>query len=70
MKIEQSYWTRAIKLDPSWPLDAGPRPKSGKSMLNLHGTISKGKSIGLNQKTNKKEFSNTQNIPCMLLCCY
>jgi hypothetical protein len=35
------------KLDP-WPLDEGPRPKSGKSRLNLHGTILEGKSIGLN----------------------
>jgi len=26
------------KLEP-WPLDEGPRPKSGKSRLNLHGTI-------------------------------
>jgi len=26
------------KLDP-WPLDEGPRPKSGKSRLNLHGMI-------------------------------
>jgi hypothetical protein len=43
------------KLD-SWPLDVGPRPKSGESTLNLHGTILKGKSIGLNQKTNKKEL--------------
>jgi hypothetical protein len=43
------------KLDP-WPLDAGPRPKSGQWRLNLHGTILKGKSIGLNHKTNKKEL--------------
>jgi hypothetical protein len=35
------------KLDP-WPLDEGPRPKSGKSRLNLHGTILEGKSIDLN----------------------
>jgi len=30
------------KLDPR-PLDEGPRPKSGKSRLNLHGTILEGK---------------------------
>jgi hypothetical protein len=48
-------WNRTIllaeshKLDP-WPLDEGPRPKSGKLRLNLHGTISEGKSIGLGQK--------------------
>jgi hypothetical protein len=33
------------KLDP-WPLDEGGRPKSGKSRLNLHGTILERKSIG------------------------
>jgi len=27
-----------INWDP-WPLDEGPRPKSGKSRLNLHGAI-------------------------------
>ncbi len=31
-EIEQSYWLKAIKLNP-WPLDEGPRPKSGKSRL-------------------------------------
>jgi hypothetical protein len=36
-----------------WPLDEGPRPKSDKSRLNLHGAILGGKSIGLNPK---KEF--------------
>jgi hypothetical protein len=41
-------WNKAIlsyeshKLDPH-PLNEIPRPKSGKSKLNLHGTISKGK---------------------------
>jgi hypothetical protein len=34
------------KLD-RWPLDEGPRPKNGKSMLNQHGTILEGKSLGL-----------------------
>ncbi len=48
-KIEQSYWMRAI----DWALDEGPRPKTGKSRLNLHGTILEGKSIGLNQKKTK-----------------
>jgi hypothetical protein len=37
-EIEQSYWMIAIKLDPQLS-DEGPRPKSGKSRLNLHGTI-------------------------------
>jgi hypothetical protein len=37
------------KLDPR-PLDEGPRPKSGKSRLKLHGTILEGESIGPNQK--------------------
>jgi hypothetical protein len=44
-------WNRAILLDKShkfdpWPLDEGPRPKSGKSRLNVNGTILEGKSIG------------------------
>jgi hypothetical protein len=39
------------KLDPH-PLDESPRPESGKSRLNRHGTILDGKSDGLNQ--NKK----------------
>jgi hypothetical protein len=42
------------KLD-SHPLYEGPRPKSGKSWLNLHVTILKEKSIGSNSK-NKKEL--------------
>jgi hypothetical protein len=46
-------------LDP-WPLDEGPRPKSDKSRLNLHGTILEGKSIGLEtpkEKELKRESS-------------
>jgi len=44
---------RAINLT-LWPLDKGPRPKSGKSRLNLHGTILEGKSIDIQtQKKNK-----------------
>jgi hypothetical protein len=42
------------KLDP-WPLDEGPRPKSGKLRLNLHGIILQGKSIGSNQKKEKEK---------------
>jgi hypothetical protein len=37
------------KLDPR-PLDEGPRPKSGKLSLNLHGIILEGKLIGSNHK--------------------
>jgi hypothetical protein len=58
-EIEQSYWMRAINLT-LWPLDKGPRPKSGKFRLNLRGTILEGKSIDLQtQKKNstKKESS-------------
>jgi hypothetical protein len=39
-------------------LDEGAKPKSGKSRLNLHGTILEGKSIGLNQKKVKRESSS------------
>jgi hypothetical protein len=48
------------KLDP-WPLDEGPRPKSGKSKLNLHGAILEGKSIGLN--CTKKNY-DLKNFRC------
>jgi hypothetical protein len=41
------------KLD-LWPLNEGPKPKSDKSRLNLHGTILEEKSIGLKGK--KKEL--------------
>jgi hypothetical protein len=41
------------KLDPR-PFDEGPRPKSGKLRLNLHGIILEGKSIGSNQKRKRK----------------
>jgi hypothetical protein len=48
------------KLDPT-PLDEGPRPKSGKSRLNLNSTVSEGKSTVLKRKekkeTPKKESS-------------
>jgi hypothetical protein len=40
------------KLD-LWPLDEGPRPKSGKSRLNLHGTILEVTSIGSNNPKKK-----------------
>jgi hypothetical protein len=46
-------------LDP-WPLDEGPRPKSGKSRVNLHGTILEGKSIGSDPK--KEEFKGELTI--------
>jgi len=54
-------WNRAILLDEShkldpWPLDEGPRPKSGKSMQNLHDTIFKGKSIGSDFKKSLKGY--------------
>jgi hypothetical protein len=37
-EIEQSYSLRDIKLNCEL-FDEGPRPKSGKLRLNLHGTI-------------------------------
>jgi len=39
-------------LDP-WPLDEDPRPKNGKSRLNLYGTILEGKSIGSDPQKKK-----------------
>jgi hypothetical protein len=41
-------------LDP-WPLDEGPRPKRGKSKLNLQGTILEGTSIGSDHQKKKKK---------------
>ncbi len=37
-EIEQSYCQKAINWTHGLYLDAGPRPKSGKLRLNLHGT--------------------------------
>jgi hypothetical protein len=42
-----------MKLDP-WPLDEGPRPKSGKSRLNLHGRILERKSVNSDFKKELK----------------
>jgi hypothetical protein len=48
---------KSHKLDPQ-PLNEGPRPKNGKSRLNLHGTILEGRSIGfMNKKKVQKESS-------------
>jgi hypothetical protein len=55
-EIEQSYWLKAIKLDP-WPIDEVPRTKSGKSRLNLHGSILERKSINSDKKRSAKETS-------------
>jgi hypothetical protein len=57
-------WNRAILLDEShkldpWPLDESTRPKSGKSRLNLHGTILEGKSIGWNPKKTRAKKGNS-----------
>jgi len=67
------HWNRPIlfnkshKLDP-WPLDEGPRPKSGKSRLNLDGTIFEGKSIGPNhlKKGANKDSSWFEEPRCKL----
>jgi hypothetical protein len=43
-------------------LDEGAKPKSGKSRLNLHGTILDRKSIGLNKKKElKRKFHHLHN---------
>jgi len=47
-------WNENHQLDPQ-SLDEDPRPKSGKSRLNLDGTILKGKSIGSNPKRKLKK---------------
>jgi hypothetical protein len=54
--MSRHQWIQAILLVESFklvpmPLDEGPRPKSGKLRLNLHGTCFGGKSIGSDQKT-------------------
>ncbi len=42
-EFKQSYWFESFKLIPR-PLDEeGPKPKSGKLRLNLHGTCFGGK---------------------------
>jgi hypothetical protein len=45
------------KLDP-WCLDEGPRPRSGKSRKNLHGTIFEGKSIDSDTKQRAQKESS------------
>jgi hypothetical protein len=56
-------WNRTIllveshKLDP-WPLDEGPKLKSGKLKLKLQSTNLEGKSIGLDPK----KTQNTHNL--------
>jgi hypothetical protein len=45
------HWTHGL-------LDEGPRPKNGKSMLNQHGTILEGKSLGSYQKKEAKTKSS------------
>jgi hypothetical protein len=52
--LDESHKLESTKLD-LWPLDEGPRPKSGKSRLNLHGTILEGKSIDLDPQKSLKE---------------
>jgi hypothetical protein len=51
-EIEQILLTESHKLDPR-PLDEDPRSTSGKSRLNIHGTILKRKSIGSDPKKNE-----------------
>jgi hypothetical protein len=48
--IQAILLVESFKLVPR-PLDEGPKPKSGKLRLNLHGTCFGGKSIGSEQKT-------------------
>jgi len=44
-------------MDP-WPLDKGPRPKNGKSRLNLHGSILEKKSINSDKKRRPHDLKN------------
>jgi hypothetical protein len=59
-EIEQSYWLKAIKLD-QWPLHEGPRPKSGNSRLNLHGSILERKSINSDKKGAQRRPHDLKN---------
>jgi hypothetical protein len=57
----KDQWIQAILLVESFklvprPLNEGPRPKSGKLKLNLHGT--KGKSIGSDQENRAPDLEN------------
>jgi hypothetical protein len=52
MKENDLILDESHKLDP-WPLNENPRPKNGKSRLNLHGTILESKSISSNKKFKK-----------------
>jgi len=50
------------KLD-SWPLDEGPRPKSGILLrLNLHGIIKERKSIGSNTEKKKAVLERAHGL--------
>jgi hypothetical protein len=44
-------------MDP-WPLDKGPRPKNGKSRLNLHGSILEKKSFNSDKKRRPHDLKN------------
>jgi hypothetical protein len=67
-------WTRSILVDEShklnpwwwWPLDEGPRPKSGKSRLNLHDTNLEGKSIGSHPKRKSSKGKSSCKPRCKL----
>jgi hypothetical protein len=48
--IQATLLVESFKLVPR-PLDEGPKPKSGKLRLNLHGISFRGKPIGSEQKT-------------------
>jgi hypothetical protein len=55
----EDQWIQTILLVKSfksvpWPLDKGPRPKSGKLKLNLHGTYFEGEINWFGPKNNAK----------------
>jgi len=49
------------KLNP-WPLDESPRPKIGKSRLNLHGTILEGNSLDSKFEPKKQRLKRRAHV--------
>jgi hypothetical protein len=57
-EFKQSYWSKALNWSQGRPLDEGPRPKSDKLRLNLHGTCFEGKINWFGPKNSVKKKSS------------